>query len=75
MWREKERGNEGMREGAKSNVPEQTCTRISCSGRLAPSPDAGSLPLLLMIIKLVCVDLGLSLNSPPRVTRRRRAPP
>lgn len=25
------------------------------SGRLAPSPDAGSLPLLLMIMKLVCV--------------------
>ena len=27
------------------------------SGRSAPSPNAGSLPLLLMIIKLVCVWL------------------
>jgi hypothetical protein len=28
---------------------------LSYSGCLAPSPDAGSLPLLLMIMKLVCV--------------------
>ena len=28
---------------------------LCCSGRLAPSPDAGSLPVLLMIMKLVCV--------------------
>ncbi len=28
---------------------------ICYSGCLAPSPDAGSLPLLLMIMKLVCV--------------------
>jgi hypothetical protein len=33
------------------------------SGRLAPSPDAGSLPLLLMIMKLVCVIiLNMLLN-------------
>ena len=29
-------------------------------GRLAPSPDKGSLPLLPMIMKLVCVMLPLS---------------
>ena len=32
------------------------------SGRLAPSPDAGSLPLLLMIMKLVCVMIVLELE-------------
>ena len=35
----------------RANVPVRAC----CSGRSAPSPNAGSLPLLLMIIKLVCV--------------------
>jgi hypothetical protein len=32
---------------------------LCCSGRLAPSPDAGSLPLLLMIMKLVCVCIDI----------------
>jgi hypothetical protein len=43
--RERERGDD------RANVPVRAC----CSGRSAPSPNAGSLPLLLMIIKLVCV--------------------
>ena len=34
---------------------------ICYSGRLAPSPDAGSLPLLLMIMKLVCVHKRIQL--------------
>ncbi len=33
--------------------------RACCFGRSAPSPNAGSLSLLLMIIKLVCVCVEL----------------
>ena len=54
--REKERERE--RESKKERIAMSLCERaksLCCSGRLAPSPDAGSLPLLLMIMKLVCV--------------------
>ncbi len=40
------------------------------AGRSAPSPNAGSLPLLLMIIKLVCVFrllTGLTSGGPTRI--------
>ena len=49
---------ERERESKKERIAMSLCERaksLCCSGRLAPSPDAGSLPLLLMIMKLVCV--------------------
>jgi len=63
MWREV-RGGEGVgrereREREKEQIAMDLCKRaktLCYSGRLAPSPDAGSLPLLLMIMKLVCVQ-------------------
>jgi hypothetical protein len=60
MWREMrgERKRERERESKKELKAMSLCKRaksLCCSGRLAPSPDAGSLPLLLMIMKLVCV--------------------
>ena len=62
MWREMrgERKRERERESKKERIAMSLCERaksLCCSGRLAPSPDAGSLPLLLMIMKLVCVNL------------------
>ncbi len=57
MERVSEREKERRSEYSNVPVPEQIRTRVCCSGRLAPSPDAGSLPLLLMIMKLVCVQL------------------
>ena len=53
-----ERERERERESKKERIAMSLCERaksLCCSGRLAPSPDAGSLPLLLMIMKLVCV--------------------
>ena len=62
MWREVRGGGEREREREREREKEQKamglCKRAKTrcySGRLAPSPDAGSLPLLLMKIKLVCV--------------------
>ena len=62
MWREMrgERKRERERESKKERIAMSLCERaksLCCSGRLAPSPDAGSLPLLLMIMKLVCVKI------------------
>ena len=56
--RERERERERKREREKEQKAMGLCKRAKTrcySGRLAPSPDAGSLPLLLMIMKLVCV--------------------
>ncbi len=66
MWREMrgERKREKERESKKERIAMSLCERaksLCCSGRLAPSPDAGSLPLLLMIMKLVCERRWLAL--------------
>ncbi len=54
-WGEREREREREKELIASGLCKRAKT-LCCSGRLAASPDAGSLPLLLMIMKLVCVS-------------------